>query len=256
MRASISTWPYRPSHITNDGEDYKQEDVCRLVGVGIISHEYVQGVQSSISGDLGYPTSVVEFPPGLDSRPVHTDSKLVAPYGIRPACEELRGCTNCRLCHECDDAHALLFRGLHRSNLGAEIGRRLGANRYLGELPAHPYIMNWLHDRERERAMRTVDGGEYFEYDCWLLGLRELIFPIFFEDAVVGVFFTGQICLDWKLELIQRRHRELLSSNLDCYVSARFGKDNLLSQSEKEHILDIYRNWFQENQHQVLLTRQ
>ena len=256
MRASESKWPYRPAHITNDGENSKQQNMNTLVGVGIISNEYVQGLQNSISGDLGYPTLIVEFPPTSKGKPVHTDSKLRAPYGIRPACGELRDYTNCKLCHECDDIHALLFRSLNKSNLRTEIEKQLKDNAYLKELREYAYIKNYLLDYETETHVKTISGREYLEYDCWVLSLRELLFPILFEGKVIAVFFTGQICLDWKSEFIKRRQKEFLSPNLDCYCDKLLGEENLLTQHHKQRIVDTYKAWIGEKKDQLVLKKQ
>ncbi len=243
MRANEADWPFRPVHITYDGEVSANKDLRKLNGIGIISNEYVKGLQTSISADTERPTLIVEFPPDPEAKPVHTDSPLRAHYGIRPACRMLRNNTGCKLCHKCDDIHALLFRGQRKSNLKTGINKQLKDNNFLGELREYEYIRNYLSDHESEHSIGTIDSRMYFKYDCWLLGLQELLFPICFENNVVGVFFTGQVCLDQKMRFIARRQTEFLSANLDDYIRKQFGKKYSLTQNKKERIVHVYNTW-------------
>lgn len=259
MRARESKWPWRPKHITNDGEKYQGKDINKLTGVGIISNEHLQAIQTSICGDLQSPTLIVEFAPNSKEKPVHTDSKLADSYGIRPACEKLRECTSFKLCHQCDDIHALLFRSLNKSNLRTEIEKQLKDNAYLKELREDLYIKNYVSDPEREINLNTINSREYLEYDCWLLGLRELIFPIFFEGKVIAVFFTGQKCLDWKSDFIERRQQEFLSAEADRLFNKQFeefGKKNPLTNDVKQEVLDKYKAWIKKNKDKEVVKKQ
>ncbi len=51
-------WPFQPDHITNDGELNDSPELKKLNGVGIISNEYFQGIQTSICANIEYPTSI------------------------------------------------------------------------------------------------------------------------------------------------------------------------------------------------------
>lgn len=246
-----SKWPYRPDHITNDGEKYEGEDLSRLDGVGIISNEYIKGLQTSISGDLGYPTLIVEFSPDPKGKPVRTDSKLIVPYGKRPACKELQICTEIKLCNECDNIHALLFRGLNRSNLRTEVAKQLEENAYLKELREDAYIKDYLADPEQECKLKTISGRDYLEYDCWLLGLRELIFPVFFERKVIAVFVTGQIYLDWKLEFIKRRHENFLSGNANCFFNKYLDANKCLVSDKRQTIIKMFNKWYDDEKEEL-----
>ena len=57
-------WPFRPIHITNDGEQAGQgSPIRKLAGPGIIANSHLQGIQSAICHGLRYPTTIIEFSP-------------------------------------------------------------------------------------------------------------------------------------------------------------------------------------------------
>jgi signal transduction histidine kinase len=254
MRAEEARWPWRPKHITNDGESCRDENLKQLTEIGIIPNEHLQGIQTSICGDLGYPTLIVEFPPDPKKKPVHIDSRLVSDYGMRPACGKLRKCTDNKLCHKCDNLHANLFRDLTTLSLASVIKEKLKEDAYLSELRDDAYIQNYLSDPDRDIYLNRIKSRCYLEYDCWLLGLREFVFPIIFEGKVIAVFFTGQICLNWKLDFIKRRQREFSSVNADCFFDKHFNGSNHLTRNSKKEVLDIYEKWFEENKDRIILS--
>jgi signal transduction histidine kinase len=191
--ARCSRWPFRPVHITNDGELAGQSSELRmLTGEGVISNEWLQGIQSQISEVLDYPTTVIEFSPhGL---PVKTNSPLLRSK-LRGPCKAFRdiskalGYPDAHLCMQSDELHAKLFFGLNRSLCTRE--RIMAA---------------WNDDKELQlmysgepacyRDIRTIDGRMVMEYDCPLLGYGEVIHPLYIGENVVGIFFLGQMVIN------------------------------------------------------------
>ncbi len=190
-------WPFRPDHITNDGPEWDERELNKLTGEGVIPNEYLEGIQTSICANLAHPTAIIEFSP--EGVPVRTDSRLLV-YALHPPCSTFREHTDHKYCYECDDNHALLFRSLNRSNIATDLEMRIQSSVYiqdyvkvLGEVP------QWRSEQD--------DGRGYLEYDCPLLGYRELLFPIFCEDRVIATFFEGEIALLYYLDIIPRRQQ-------------------------------------------------
>lgn len=236
MKASDSKWPYRPIHITNDGEKCplshpRREDLCRLTGVGIIPNEHLQGIETTLCADLMYPTTIIEFPP--NSNPVRTDSPLLemveTPFGLPPPCRILRREIDNKYCQECYNEHALLFKGLAETNLTIEMPNRISSSKY---------IQAYLSSEPKPKIQFVEEPNKkYTEYDCPLLGYREIIFPIFFETKVVAVFFIGQICLKNNLNLMAQLQKKF------------FSQHNLTNHPAMEKIMQAHMRWIGNNEH-------
>jgi len=202
------SWPFRPDHITNNGEYYDDRPILKkLNGIGIITNEHLRGIQTSMCANLGNPTTVIEFSP-LDV-PIRTDSRLLV-HDLHPPCRLFREHTSHRYCYLCDNAHAKLFHGLTEYDIENKIETKIEV-----EPPVKYYKENEKYYGNKKLKLPSFEKRKkmmYLEYDCPLLGYRELIFPIFFEKKVIGVFFIGEICLQEQLGYIEEMQRDFLSS--------------------------------------------
>ncbi len=193
-----SKWPFRPVHITNDGEKYEGTGLERLRGLGIIPSKYLRGIQRVICARLENSTTIVEYT--LKHRIVSTDSMLLV-FAFHPACKAIRDATDVKLCRACDYAHAGLFYGLAKEQFCAKVEERIKKSTYISK-----YLAS---DKELHFAFVKKGKRPYLEYDCPLLGYRVLLFPIFFEGKVLGVFFCGEHVLKEREQFIEQRQREL-----------------------------------------------
>ena len=108
-------WPFRPDHITNDGESFPEDNALRkLTGQGIIPNGYMQGEQTSICATLNYPTFIIEFSP--TGEPVRTESALLA-FNICSVCMRFREFAGAGYCKQSDSVHAKLFQGCTQNDL-------------------------------------------------------------------------------------------------------------------------------------------
>jgi hypothetical protein len=251
------SWPFLPDHITCDGDQYG------LTGTGIITNRHLQGIQSEICDALQHATTIVEF--GKDGVPIRTDSPLLT-YAMHSACKTFRHYNlkidkegnvlydeNNRpsegsLCLRCDQSHACLFREIN--------GQKLS-------------IKNIMNRKEKSDDLRDLYEGipNYFfkpyifserlvlQYDCPLLGFRELIFPIIFEKKTIAVFFVGQIILEGKQKFIEDMIKSLPSRFPNCfetYLLRNNKEDN--SEIIVKEIIRKQHEWIDENQTERLLT--
>lgn len=208
-------WPFKPDHITIDGETVNvQENIKygsiseeylytlkkrikslrKLTGIGIIHNAHLDSLQTIICANLGNPTTIVEF--SLLGEAIRTDSKLLF-FSMHEPCKILRKHTDEELCLNCDEHHAKLFYQLHKDNIDIEIIKRISNSKYITEYKKRGGFIQYHPD----------DKQPYLEYDCPLLGYRELIFPIFFEKTVIAVFFVGQLCIKHTLNKIKDQQK-------------------------------------------------
>jgi signal transduction histidine kinase len=201
MKASV--WPFRPIHITNDGEKQHDGDIYALTGVGIISNEHLKGIETEICANLDSPTTLIEFSP--TGNPIRTDSKLLQ-HSLRPPCRVFRECTKARYCHQSDNHYALLLRDLSKAKTTSLFVTRGLYAEDLGTSLGEPNSVPRL-------CRESTTGQFYLEYDCPLLGYRELLFPVFFDDRVIAVLFIGQACLKSNLSIIKETQGRFFREN-------------------------------------------
>jgi signal transduction histidine kinase len=230
----LTEWPFKPDHISNDGYKQGARSFQLLTGQGIITNSHLQGLQTQLCAALGHPTTIIEF--SLSGAPVRTDSELLF-YQLRPPCAKFRECTQNAYCYDCDNTHAGLFFSLNRANLADEVRTRALVD---------SYIRDYRRDRDVAFQVNNVDGRPYLEYDCPLLGYRELVFPVFFEDRVLAVFFVGEISLEDRLPLIEQKQRAFFADNpcTDEYASCRTVSGSSLEYANLgELVMSEHRQW-------------
>ena|GEM_PF-1903782 len=192
-----------------------------LTGPGVISNEHLVGIETDICSTLRQPTTVLEFPPAQKKAPVRTDSPLLdtaeAPFGLRLPCRIIRCGNTSDMCHKCDSVHADLFRGLTGPAIERKVKERIKERGYDAKCKREDSELHIdcqtliIDDRKKRHQLH------YIEYDCPLLGYRELAFAVCFERRVIGVFFLGQICLAEKIQLIIRKQTEFFDRHKTCF---------------------------------------
>jgi hypothetical protein len=223
----------KPDHITNDGEEINRGDsrhlnfgsispeyllnlfkrldeLKKLSGYGIIPYAHLEGIQTKMCANLGNPTTIVEFSP--DGEPVRTDSKLLF-YSMHEPCRIFREITHECLCIRCDGCISILFYGLDKQNLSTEIRKRIAKDTLISN-----YINQGGYFRFHEEGERP-----YLEYDCLMLGYRELAFPVFVDEKAIAVFLVLQLCLESNLGKIakhQRRYFKSIPQPFDCRITS------------------------------------
>ena len=247
-------WPFRPLHITNDGEKSRVGSPLRkLTGPGIISNNYLAAFQTEIAHSIDRPTTLIEFSPS--GEPIRTDSPLLT-FRIHPACSLFRVfssshlssgelCSGC-ICINSDARHARFFYGQTQAQIDAQL---------LSAVKNVPDSFFTIYDGEPVCGFerRTINKRTFLTYDCPLLGFREGVFPIYVEDRVVGVLFAGEIVLQDKVDFIRDRIRgsaERISAYFkqhpDQQLSVGTPRDLVIQ------ILNVNDLWLQDNQDKVM----
>jgi len=155
----------------------------------ILSRETVIALQDNICGEINAPTTIIQFPYETDDELDRIDSQVSA-ITLRTSCDLLRRCGNDKgkLCLECDKQHSEFLLGMSKSNIdNGELNKCIENMKEIwGEVYQNPHYSPEVNKKHNHY---------FFSYNCPMLGYRELVFPIFFEDNVVAVFFVGQIKL-------------------------------------------------------------
>jgi signal transduction histidine kinase len=227
-------WPFKPDHITKDGENFAERPLSTLNGTGIIPNDYLVGILTEFASKFKNPNTVIEFPPNRNMPPVRTDATSIH-FDLHPPCRKFRECTNAYYCHECDNLHAELFRGLTEDALSSSLSERIHSESYKNDFSARyklkPNVKLKMHGSNRK---------SYLEYDCPILGYRELVFPITFEKNVIGVMFVGELCIIELLDTINKQREHFFQTHLNCFDAYNQKKD---TQIEPASIIKIHTEW-------------
>jgi len=173
-----------------------------LKGTGIISNKELSGLQMVVSANLKAPTAVMEF---YGDKFFKTESHLEE-YPLRPSCRIFRQCTNDELCNELDNKSASFFKGLVKDTLQKELQKRIDSVSFPSFCLSQdcvPYTLGICNERV------------YIYYDCPYLGYRELVFPIFFEERVIGSFFVGELCIQGREEKVKSIRENFFTHEID-----------------------------------------
>jgi hypothetical protein len=231
-------WPLIPDHITSRPAIILDEELRRLDGIGIIPNEFLKGLLTVIANYLENPVTVLEFPRDKNLAPVRTDTGSIH-FNLHPPCKKLREWKN-TYCMKFDGIHSELFRGLYEKDMDVNLRKRIDSLKYTDT------IQDMFGVKSNVR-IKKLDNRFYIEYDCLILGYRELVFPIIVEKKVVGVLFMGQLFLEEELENINRRRNHFFNWQSDSDSDAFFKEVERLDQEWKKNKIfilsgDAYRN--------------
>jgi Signal transduction histidine kinase len=168
----------------------------------LITEENLSFFQNDLCGEVKYPTTIIEFDASNNYKQKRIDSEL-AGVTLRPSCELFRKCESGEYCKKCDSKHASLFRGLIKGDLPQKLQDRIDKKEYID----NTYSKCYEKAPEIQKIEMENEDRYYIEYDCPILGYRELVFPIMYEDIILGVLFVGQIKLENKVNSILK-HKE------------------------------------------------
>jgi hypothetical protein len=234
-------WPFRPVHITNDGETYpSKSELNKLNGEGIISNEYLKGILFTIANKLESPIMAMEFSPKEDEVPESIDNvvrteAISIHFDFHPPCRAFRDYNCGLLCDIIEKKLAKLFQNLTKTELNIEI---LKQQAYKDES-----LKDYLDDTEVSFSLKETVGHHYLEFDCPLLGYSNLGFPLFFEDRIVAVLYVGELILQERHNFIKRKQQEFFANHPQCFDEyCKENKENkeMTPESCRQEILDLH----------------
>jgi signal transduction histidine kinase len=181
----------------------------------ILSRETVTAQQDNICGEIGAPTTIIQFRHDDDDDWERIDSQVSA-ITLRTSCDLLRRCINDqgKICRDCDKQHADIFYGINKNTRDPiELITRIDNKQEdWNETYQNPY---------HEPHIEYKNDRAFLSYNCPMFGYRELMFPVFFEEAVVAVFVIGQIKITDQEEVIKSSKENFFIRNphiFDAYL--------------------------------------
>ena len=231
------TWPIKLDHISNDAEEKG------LTGTGVMTQRHLRGHHSAMSGKIKHATTIIEFSPG--GNPCRTDSSFLQRI-MHPACRVFRQLTspiNSKddifglFCCYCDNCHAQLFWDTEHKSL---LSKDFLTEHYINDKRKLSLNLDVLYNVSQECMFKVNERDDrlYLEYDCPLLGFRELLFPIVFQDKVLAVFFVGELTLKSRKDFvesmigsIETRIRRIKNSSPERFNHIQIPKNTQLSES-------------------------
>jgi len=181
---------------------------------------------------LKHPVTIIDFE---TLERIDSESQY---YALRPTCRLLRHCADDKECYKCDFQFASLFKGLTRPNIYSTLKSK--ENQFA----------------DSELTVKQCEDTVFIEYRCVMLGYREMVFPIFYHDNVIGVLFVGQTLINSSQDLKKARsmRRKFLEDNADR-LFGHFVEDYNRKNDEKTTTMDIFDQIMAENDsfNQILL---
>lgn len=190
-----------PKYITNinhiEGDPYSY----------IITREELQYMLNGISNELKHPVTVMNlnYPVKKDDKEQNSNAIFLKSiridsvssfYALRNTCRNLRVAAGEKYCMECDYYHAKYCQNIFAKGL-------VKNNR-----------LDFFSEKYTEPTVCTASNNrEYIIYDCPMLGYCEICFPIFINNKIIGVFFVGEILLEYKKKRIQEVRNGFLDKN-------------------------------------------
>lgn len=147
----------------------------------------LKNIVSNLCKKLHHPIALIDYNAIMNKKTNKKLESMVEMYPMRRSCSILRKCAGDAYCEQCDRYHARCM------DIDTDsIERRIQEN--IKDIP------DFFYTEYLERCPKVLKGFNrpVIEYHCPMLGYRELIFPLFYEDKqfgnrLFGVFFAGQI---------------------------------------------------------------
>jgi anti-sigma regulatory factor (Ser/Thr protein kinase) len=187
-----------------------EEDVYAGVGDDfsvLADRETIKNIAKSICNTLRHPVTILDINRlGKQQNSILRIESDIEYLSLRGACKFLRHFAGKEICYECDNFHATMLKDMMCSMSRDELKERISIK--LKEMPASfvpsyseriPEVHEIPYQQDKSDMYRLV-----IEYHCPLLGYRELLFPIFYDDFVIGALFVGQTVIRSKDKKIIR----------------------------------------------------
>lgn len=168
----------------------------------IITEERLKSILSNICNELQHPVTIININKNYEESRIDSNSIY---FSLRTSCETLRLCASSELCKKCDYHHASIFKKVTKTNINEQLIKNINS------LNSFEYVTSYY----KQPKIKYIDNKRpIVMYDCPMLGYRELIFPIFFEDNAIAVMFVGEINID-----NNSMHRKVTEEFLKKYIT-------------------------------------
>lgn len=164
----------KPKYLAPLDESKSEDDFSILT-----DRETIRAIVKNICNTLHHPATIFDINRlGTVSRDkIRIDSEIEF-FSLRNSCKLFRHCAGEERCHKCDEYHAVILKDYLMN------GNKLHYNNW----------PSFFYDSYINNPPRILEGFQraVLEYHCPMLGYRELLFPIFFDNELIGILFLGQ----------------------------------------------------------------
>lgn len=162
----------------------------------IFTESELEHVQNKICSEIKSSTTILEF---CGKLPIRHDSNISS-IAHRASCDIFRTCFGDGKCRTCDEDYAIHMFDVDINSI--RDGQSLLKN------DDHSIDDKYSVDHMSLKPVwrKKQYNGEntlFVEYDCPILGYRELMFPIILDNKTIAVLFVGQIKLEGKKKFIR-----------------------------------------------------
>lgn len=176
-----------------DNEPRKEDDFSILT-----DRTTIRSIVKSICNSLHHPATIFDINRigTIATDKLRIDSEIEF-FSLRNSCKLLRNCAGEGKCHKCDEFHAKMLKNyLDTKKLEYRDYPSFFYNSYINNPP----------------CIKSTFSRAVLEYHCPMLGYRELLFPVFFENKLIAVLFLGQsIILNNDEDLIEKISNDFFS---------------------------------------------
>lgn len=155
------------------------DDSCALEDFSVLTdRKTIRTIAKKICDALHHPVTIIDINRAYNmfNEDIRIDSEIEY-FSLRLSCRLFRHCAGEEKCHICDEYHATYFK------------------HYILNSPA-PYEKqpSFFCENYLDNPPKILKGfqREVLEYHCPMLGYRELLFPLFFAQKLIGILFLGQ----------------------------------------------------------------
>lgn len=254
---SLNNIPYlsEPSYIFNSDEldsysSYKDKTDFNFNY--ITNKDELNILVSAVCSELKHPTTIIDINnPNTISSVKREDSQTYF-LPLRTSCELFRKTATSNYCKICDAYHANLFKGATLDNITDILSNNIKKIRNPPNNNETSFFVDSYYNNKPNIC--SHNNKAYISYYCPMLGYIELVFPIFFNNNVIGTLFVGQFLLkddnNNHVQFVTERKKEFFKKNpllFDEYCKIYKEKTNktLSSKEIQDLIITADYNYFQ-----------
>ena len=198
----------------------------------------LKDIVSGLCKTLHHPVALIDYNALMNTDSPEKLESMVEMYPMRRSCSIFRKCAGEYYCTECDRFHARCM-GKDKASIRKHIRDNL------------KQVPDFFYPEYRDRLPNVLEGFDrpVIEYNCPMLGYRELLFPLMYRGSVYGVFFAGQIMVyaenDQKINntisksfFDKMESKDIFKDFIDIYNEQDFDVTKLDNERIKELIIN------------------
>ena len=190
----------------------------------LIDRDIIKNIAKSICNELHHPVTIVDIKrlfneSDIDNSRIDSDIEY---FSLRPICRLFRHCAGREKCIQCDAFHTKYLANLIKN----------------GEITSN--ALSFFYEGYSEHPPKILKNFPRYvlEYQCPILGYREMLFPFFYRNEIIGVLFVGQSIVEDEndREQIKAITTSFFNKNPPKTVFKQFLEKNHLPASESKKI--------------------